>query len=72
MTGKMHTRAKRKYGRSTHRNAKDIFGKPRQTRPKTFHTEQKAKEYAKVLGLKEGQYLLEKAKKGRKFKVVKK
>ena len=68
---KIHTRLKRRAGLTRRAKHYSYFhpsaGK---RRPKTFKTEDAAKAWALSMELKEGQYCLEKAKKGKKFKVV--
>ena len=68
---KVHTRVKRRSGLTRRAKHYSYFHpKAGKRRPKTFKTEGAAKAWALSNGLKDGQYHLEKAKKGRKFKVV--
>ncbi|MEK6949574.1 MAG: hypothetical protein AABX34_05090 [Nanoarchaeota archaeon] len=68
---KVHTRVKRREGLTRRAKHYSYFHPAaNKSRPKTFKTEATAKAWALSNGLKEGQYNLEKAKKGKKFKVV--
>lgn len=68
---KIHTRVKRRSGLARRtRHYKYFHPQIGKNRPRTFKTESTAKEWALSNGLKEGQYHLEKAKKGKKLKVV--
>ena len=68
---KIHTRVKRRFGLARRTGHYSFFHPAsKKRRPKTFKTEAAAKAWAQSKGLKEGQYSLEKAKKGKKFKVV--
>ena len=64
---KVHTRAKRKAGLSTHRGT--IPSARRKKRPKTFETEERANEWAKENKIEK--FSLKKVKKGKKFQIVK-
>ncbi len=69
----MHTRIKRKRGLNSHfRHRNRADSKAKSKRPKTFRTEESAKEWAEKNKLKITDYTIEKAKKNKKFKVVKK
>ena len=68
---KIHTRIKRRRGYGTHLSHRArILGKKRKSRPKTFKTEESAKKYAEMQGIKD--YELKKVKKGKKFQIVSK
>jgi len=68
---KVHTRVKRRSGLARRtRHYKYFHPQIGKTRPKTFKTEAAANAWALSRGLKGGQYHLEKAKKGKKFKVA--
>ncbi len=69
---KIHTRAKRKHGLSTMPAHRDFFHPMARNRPKTFKTEEAAHAWAAKQGMNPGQYVLEKAKRNRKFKIVEK
>lgn len=70
---KIHTRTKRKFGLTTSENQKDFFKpKPKVHGPRTFSTEQAAHSWASENGLKKDQYVLEPAKKNKRFKIVRK
>jgi hypothetical protein len=64
---KMHTRAKRRLGISTHKrgNKPGLF---RKNGPKTFATEERAKEYAKEQGI--TKFELKSVKKDKRFQIV--
>ena len=51
MARKIHTRAKRRLGISTHLHVGSLNKKPRKKRPKTFKAEESANEYAKKHGI---------------------
>jgi len=60
---KIHSRAKRKYHLSTHINQYRFFHPlAKQSRPKTFKTEEAAKAWASNSGLSQEQYYLKKVK----------
>ncbi|MBW2980095.1 hypothetical protein KY360_01590 [Candidatus Woesearchaeota archaeon] len=65
---KIHTRVKRKFGMRARFSRKNPL-RVKQSRPKTFITEAKAKEYAVKQKLKEDSYSIVPAKKGKKFKI---
>ena len=68
---KVHTRAKRRYRLSTHINRYDFFHPTvKESRPKTFKTEEAAHSWASGNGLKKEQYSLKKAKRNKKFQIV--
>jgi len=68
---KTHTRAKRKKGLSPHfRHNKRMDSVKKKKRPKTFSAEQGAKEWAEKNKLKENDYIIEKAKKDKRFKIT--
>lgn len=69
---KIHTRIKRKYGLSSHKNWYYFFhpALAKRKRPKTFKTEETANAWALNHGLKPGQYYLKKVKRNRKFEIV--
>lgn len=70
---KIHTRTKRRYRMATRINPYDAFHpKKKVNGPKTFSTEAAAHAWALQHKLKTEEYALEKAKKGKRFKVVKK
>lgn len=51
--GKIHTRTKRRHGLSTHTRHRYFFSNiPPKNRPKTFKSEEKAKEWAEKQGFK--------------------
>ena len=64
---KIHTRAKRRLGISTHKRG-IIPSLHKKKGPKTFATEERANEYAKEQGIK--QYELKSVKKGKRFQIV--
>ncbi|MBI4440086.1 hypothetical protein HY638_03880 [Candidatus Woesearchaeota archaeon] len=66
---KIHTRVKRVFCLSTHVNQYDFFHpKGKTNRARTFSTEESAKKWASEN--KVADYTLEKAKKGKRFKIV--
>ena len=68
---KIHSRIKRRYGLSTGHGHYRYFhrmGKNRRT--KTFNTEESAHAWASKQGLKQEQYDLKKAKRGKKLQVI--
>ncbi len=67
---KMHTRIKRMLGLSHNRRHSETNEK--KNRAKTFSTPEAAKEHASKTGLKEGEYIIEPAKKNRRFRLAKK
>lgn len=69
---KIHTRAKRKWGLSTHLSQYRFFhpGPDKKNRPKTFKTEEAANAWALKNGLRTEQYNLKKVKRGKKFQIV--
>jgi hypothetical protein len=68
---KIHTRAKRNLGLSTHRAySKTISASHKKKGPKTFKTEEAANKYAEENGIKS--FELKKVKKNKKFQIVKK
>lgn len=68
---KTHTREKRKKGLSPHfRHHKTLDTVEKKNRPKTFSTEDAAKDWAQEKKLKASDYTIEKAKKDKRFKVV--
>ena len=68
---KIHTRAKRKWGLSTHLSHYRFFHpKPNKNRPKTFKTEEAANARALKNGLKTEEYYLKKVKHENKFQIV--
>jgi len=67
---KIHTRAKKKLGLSTHGTyGKTISAKYKKKGPKTFKTEEAAKKYASEKGIKS--FELKKVKKNKKFQIIK-
>ena len=68
---KIHTRQKRKFRLTTHKNQYSFFHPTESMhRPKTFASEEKAHEWAAKNKLPQGSYTLKAAKGGSKFKVV--
>ncbi len=64
---KIHTRAKRRLGISTHKRG-NVPSLHKKKGPKTFATEERVNEYAKEQGIKK--FELKSVKKGKKFQVV--
>ena len=65
---KIHTRTKRMFLLSTHLNHYDFFHpKAKQNRPRTFKSEEAAKKWASENKIEN--YTLDKAKKGKRFKI---
>jgi len=64
---KMHTRAKRRLGIGTHKRGNKPSVHKRKG-PKTFPTEERAKEYAKENGI--SKFELKSVKKGKRFQIV--
>ena len=68
---KVHTRAKRKLGLTTRfAHKKSVTSRNKKHGPKTFKTEEGAKEHANKLGLKAGKFNIVSAKKNKRFKVA--
>ncbi len=68
---KIHTREKRKWGLSTHRRWLRYFHPvPKVNRSKTFRTTDGAERWASEQGLRDDEYVLTAAKRGKRFKVV--
>lgn len=69
---KIHTRIKRKYGLSTHKNQYCFFhpGLNEKKRPKTFKSEGAANSWASSHGLNPGQYSLKRVKRDKRFQIV--
>ncbi len=68
---KIHTRVKRRSGLTRRAKHYGYFHPTaKKNRPKTFKTEAAAKAWVLSNGLEDGQYHLEKAKKGKKLKVI--
>ena len=68
----MHTRIKRKRGLTSHlKHNKNSNSMIKINRPKTFKTEEGARSWAEKNKLKHEQYTIEKAKRNKKFMVVK-
>ncbi len=69
---KIHTRIKRKYGLSTHKNWYYFFHPTlvKRKRPKTFKTEEAANDWASNHGLKPEEYWLKSVKHNKKFQIV--
>ena len=69
---KVHTRIKRKFGLSTHKNCYYFFHPAlvRRIRPKTFKTEEAANSWALNRGLKPEQYWLKSVKHDKRFQIV--
>jgi len=69
---KTHTRIKRRFGLSTSLSHYHFFHPSGvKARPKTFKTEESANAWALKNGLKESKFCLKRAKRGKKFQVVK-
>ena len=69
--GKINSRVKRRFGLSRTKNHYHFLHQGiKKHRPKTFKTEEKAHDYAKLQNLKPEQYYLKKVKKNKKFEVV--
>ena len=70
MVKKIHTRTKRKFGLTSSFGHKNFFsGTTGKRGPKTFKTQEAAKAHAKEKGLKDSEYILVPAKKGKKIKI---
>jgi len=69
---KIHTKLKRIYRLSTHKNWYGFFHNviPKRIRPKTFKTEESAHTWAAKHGLKPEEYCLKHVKHNKKFEVV--
>ena len=68
---KIHTKVKRKFGLSSNKGQYKFFHPSKKTnRPKTFVSESQAKEWAKLKGLKEGEYTLKSVKHNKRFQIV--
>ena len=68
---KSHTKSKRKFGLSTNKRQYAFFhpqAKPH--RQRTFVTEAMAKEWAAKTGMKEGEFTIKSAKRGKRFQLV--
>ncbi len=64
---KVHTRMKRRLGISTHKRG-SVSTAVKKKGPKTFPSEERAKEYASAQGIKD--FELKKVKKGLRFQII--
>ena len=68
---KIHTKVKRKFGLSTNRSQYKFFHpSAKSSRPKTFVSGAKADDWAKLNGLKVGEYTLKSVKRNKRFEIV--
>ncbi len=65
---KVHTRAKKKFGLSTHKSYKLKTSSFKKNGPRTFNTEEAANKYANENGIKS--FTLKKVKKNKRFQIV--